>query len=365
MNDGSGDNCEIVDKTKLIVNYIPQGTTEKDLALIFSQIGMIESVRIMKNYKTGYSYGYGFVKYFNANDSAKAIESINGLNYRSKRLKVSYSRPPGHAMKDSNLYISNLPKDFSERDLEQLFSAFGEIIQKNVLKDKHSGLPRGVAFVRFSKGEEAQEAIANLHGKRLATSHLPLLVRVADDHSKQKAAMLLPVDIFKTNQLINTGYLTSPSNMRQPNLPPQLNPNSIISPLHCHHHHLHHNSRNNANSGNHGSLNTSNMCGFASSNAPGGVAMSNTSNYRGNNWHSHFNSQCRISGSSNGPGVGGGSSNAQGAGGTSFNQVQTNATSQNQNNGNNVRNSATIEVIPVVGGNSGGGDSKYTPQNFW
>lgn len=351
MNDGSGDNCEIVDKTKLIVNYIPQGTSEKDLALIFSQIGMIESVRIMKNYKTGYSYGYGFVKYFNAADAAKAIESINGLNYRSKRLKVSYSRPPGHAMKDSNLYISNLPKDFSERDLEQLFSSFGEIIQKNVLKDKHSGLPRGVAFVRFSKGEEAQEAIANLHGKRLATSQLPLLVRVADDHSKQKAAMLLPVDIFKTNQLINSGYLTSPQSMRQQNLPPQLTQNSLISPLHCHHHHLqHHNPPPRNNSGNAGNLNaaTSNMCG-------GGVVA--TSTYR-NNWHNnHFNQSCRVGSSSSNTQVG--SSSNGGGGGYNPPPPQTN------HSNNNGRNAATLEVIPVVGSNSGGGDNKYAGQNFW
>lgn len=81
QNDGSGDSDNI-DKTKLIVNYIPQYTTEEDLALIFSQIGPIESIRIMKNLRTGYSYGYGFVKYLKAEDAAKAIEALSGLNYR-------------------------------------------------------------------------------------------------------------------------------------------------------------------------------------------------------------------------------------------------------------------------------------------
>lgn len=80
---GSGDYRDnVVDKTKLIINYIPQFTTEEDLALIFSQIGQIENIRIMRNYRTGYSYGYGFIKYYREEDAAKAIEAINGLNYR-------------------------------------------------------------------------------------------------------------------------------------------------------------------------------------------------------------------------------------------------------------------------------------------
>lgn len=52
-------------------------------------------------------------------------------------------------MKESNLYISNLPRDITERDLDRIFGEYGEIIQRNVLKDKITGLPRGVAFVRL------------------------------------------------------------------------------------------------------------------------------------------------------------------------------------------------------------------------
>lgn len=81
QNNGSGDSQEI-DKTKLIVNYIPQFTTEEDLAIIFSQIGPLENIRIMRNFRTGYSYGYGFVKYIKSEDATKAIECLNGLNFR-------------------------------------------------------------------------------------------------------------------------------------------------------------------------------------------------------------------------------------------------------------------------------------------
>lgn len=191
QNNGAGDSYSgDIDKTKLIVNYIPQFATEEDLVQIFGPIGNIESIKIMRDYKTGYSFGFGFVKYYKEEDATKAIDALNGFNFRNKRLKVSYSRPPGTDMKDSNLYITNLPKDVTEQDVENLFKDYGEIIQKTVLKDKHTGLPRGVAFVRYARGEEAQAAIANLDGKLLDSAMLPLSVRVAEDHGRQKAQYL-------------------------------------------------------------------------------------------------------------------------------------------------------------------------------
>ncbi|XP_017781414.1 PREDICTED: sex-lethal homolog isoform X2 [Nicrophorus vespilloides] len=188
QNGGAGDGS--FDRTKLIVNYIPQFTTEEDLMGIFMQVGDLESIRIMRNPRSGYSYGYGFVKYIKEEDAAKAIENFNGLQFRNKNLKVSYSRPPSQATKDSNLYISNLPKEFTEDNLVDMFCKYGEIIQKNLLKDKNTGLPRGVAFVRFARGDEAQAAIAELDGLKLDNCPFPISVRVADDHTKQRSQMI-------------------------------------------------------------------------------------------------------------------------------------------------------------------------------
>lgn len=202
---GGGDSVEAgVDKTKLIVNYIPQYTLEGELTSIFANVGPLENVRIMRDHRTGYSYGFGFVKYINAEDAARAIDILNGFKLRNKRLKVSYSRPPGQDMKYSNLYITNLPKNVTEEDMDNLFGEFGEIIQRTVLKDKITGMPRGVGFVRFSKTEEAQSAISALNGKQLENAMLPLSIRVAEDHGKQKAHFLEHVNYGCT--LTGGGY---------------------------------------------------------------------------------------------------------------------------------------------------------------
>lgn len=162
--------------------------TERELYSMFVTVGPVENCRVMKDIKTGYSYGYGFVSFTRPQDAEKAIQQLNGLDIFNKRIKVSFARPNGEDIKDTNLYITNLPRHFNELDLEMLFSSYGNIVQKNLLVDKITGMKRGVGFVRFNRREEAQEAIRNLDGQTLDGSNEPLCVRVAQDHGKKRAA---------------------------------------------------------------------------------------------------------------------------------------------------------------------------------
>ncbi|XP_012252007.1 sex-lethal homolog isoform X2 [Athalia rosae] len=175
-------------RTNLIINYLPQSMTEKELYSMFVTIGPVESCRVMKDYKTGYSYGFGFVNYAKADDAATAIGTLNGLQVQNKRLKVSFARPSGEEIKETNLYVTNLPRNITENQIDNIFNKYGMIVQKNILKDKLTGLPRGVAFVRFDKREEAQEAINGLHGTIPEGGSEPLSVKIAEEHGKQKAA---------------------------------------------------------------------------------------------------------------------------------------------------------------------------------
>lgn len=172
----------------LIVNYLPQHMTERELYSMFITVGPVEYCKVMKDSKSGYSYGYGFVSFLRPQDAEKAIQQLNGLEIFNKRIKVSFARPNGEDIKDTNLYITNLPRHYTDHDLEMLFSPFGSIVQQNLLVDKITGMRRGVGFVRFNRKEEAQEAIRNLNGRILDGSIEALSVRVAQDHGKNRAA---------------------------------------------------------------------------------------------------------------------------------------------------------------------------------
>lgn len=100
------------------------------------------------HFQTGYSYGFAFINYLNEESATRAIKCLNGYTIRGKRLKVSYARPQGEDLRETNLYITNLPRTITEQQLDVIFGKYGHIVQKNILRDKLTGQPRGVAFVR-------------------------------------------------------------------------------------------------------------------------------------------------------------------------------------------------------------------------
>lgn len=66
-----------------------------------------------------------------------------------------------------NIYIGNLSFDTTEDELQQAFSAFGQVATVNIIKDKFSGESRGFGFVEMPTKAEADAAITGLNGTEL------------------------------------------------------------------------------------------------------------------------------------------------------------------------------------------------------
>ncbi|XP_077476717.1 ELAV-like protein 1a isoform X1 [Stigmatopora argus] len=178
-------------KTNLIVNYLPQGMSQDDLRNLFSSVGEVESAKLIRDKVGGHSLGYGFVNYVNPSDAERAIDSLNGLRLHSKTIKVSYARPSSDTIKDANLYISSLPRSMMQKDVEEMFSRFGRIINSRVLVDQSTGMSRGKAFIRFDKRCEAEEAVKNLNGQKPPGATEPISVRFAADPNQVKNTQII------------------------------------------------------------------------------------------------------------------------------------------------------------------------------
>ena len=71
------------------------------------------------------------------------------LNKNKFSFKVSFARPSSDSIKGANLYVCGLHKDFSQSDLEKMFTQFGTIISSKILADSKTG-KRKWAFYFFS-----------------------------------------------------------------------------------------------------------------------------------------------------------------------------------------------------------------------
>jgi len=67
----------------------------------------------------------------------------------------------------NKLYVGNLSYSVRDDDLQQHFSAFGQVQSAKVMMERDTGRSKGFGFVEMSSAEEAQAAIQALHGKNM------------------------------------------------------------------------------------------------------------------------------------------------------------------------------------------------------
>lgn len=63
-----------------------------------------------------------------------------------------------------NIYVGNLAYSAKDQDLEELFSAFGEVSSARVITDRYSGRSKGFGFVEMTSDEDANKAMSETDG---------------------------------------------------------------------------------------------------------------------------------------------------------------------------------------------------------
>lgn len=135
------------DKTRfnnVFVKNLSELTTEEDLNRIFGEFGTLTSFVVMRD-ADGKSKCFGFINFENADDAARAVESLNGRKVDDKEWYVGKAQKKSErevelklrfeqSMKEAadkyqgaNLYVKNLDDSIGDDKLKELFSQFGSI----------------------------------------------------------------------------------------------------------------------------------------------------------------------------------------------------------------------------------------------
>jgi RNA recognition motif-containing protein len=78
---------------KLYVGNLPYQTTEEDLQQLFSQAGVVETVRVMRDQATGRARGFAFVEMATEADAQNAVDTLHDRAYGGRNLTVNEARP--------------------------------------------------------------------------------------------------------------------------------------------------------------------------------------------------------------------------------------------------------------------------------
>ena len=86
----------------LYVSNLGYDVTEPELKKLFSEYGIVNSVRIITDYNTGSSRGFAFVDMPNDSEAEKAMSKLNSKEMNSRAMSVQVARPKEDKGKKSN-----------------------------------------------------------------------------------------------------------------------------------------------------------------------------------------------------------------------------------------------------------------------
>ena len=78
--------------TRIYCGNLPFSTNDDELRGMFEDFGSVNDASIVSDRETGRSRGFGFVD-MDADGAARAIEALDGLDYKGRNLKVNEARP--------------------------------------------------------------------------------------------------------------------------------------------------------------------------------------------------------------------------------------------------------------------------------
>ncbi|XP_057984300.1 polyadenylate-binding protein 7 [Malania oleifera] len=191
--------------TNLYVKNLDLDLTEKLLEEKFSEFGKIVSLIISKD-DNGNSKGFGFVNFENPDDARRALQAMNESQLGSKVMYVARAQKRAEReqilrrqfeekrreqilkCKGSNVYVKNIDDDVNDDELREHFSQCGTITSAKLMRDDR-GISKGFGFVCFSTPEEANKAVATLHGYMFHRK--PLYVAIAQRKDERQAQLQL------------------------------------------------------------------------------------------------------------------------------------------------------------------------------
>mmetsp|Transcript_27936 Transcript_27936/g.87379 ORF Transcript_27936/g.87379 Transcript_27936/m.87379 type:complete len:629 (-) Transcript_27936:396-2282(-) len=155
----------------VFIKNLDKSIDNKALYDTFSAFGNILSCKVATD-ESGASKGYGFVHYETQEAAQMAVTRVNGMLLNGKKVFVGFFVSRKERSTDenekafTNVFIKNLPVEWEDTELNELFAECGTIKSSVVMKAA-DGKSKGFAFVNYETHEEAAKAVEELNGKEV------------------------------------------------------------------------------------------------------------------------------------------------------------------------------------------------------
>ena len=144
-------------KNMIILSGIPFNCDENEIINFIFSFGNFNIDLINIKPRKG-KKSFAYIKFKYPNESDKAITLLNNQKMNGSNITVKHFTPKEEKINRNNLYISNLPNDFTEEELFEIFSKFGKISMLSINKNPNNDYPI-YAQINYENIQDANNAI--------------------------------------------------------------------------------------------------------------------------------------------------------------------------------------------------------------
>ena len=204
MWDERDNNLRYNTQTNLFVKNIPFEVKPREFYEFFLQFGDVCSSKMPED-EDGNHMGYGYINYYDAESASRAIQATDGKEVWGSKLEVKHfqkknERLGNYPSTNNNIYIRNFPPSYSENEINELCSQFGEILSTKISNDD---VNRRFAIVSFVNEDAATNARHSLSGVKLEDGSELFVNHVM---SKQEREKIRSHKILDNNYKLNEQY---------------------------------------------------------------------------------------------------------------------------------------------------------------
>jgi splicing factor 3B subunit 4 len=227
-------------EASVYVGNVDLRVTEEILWELFTQCGPVINVHLPRDKITGEHQGFCFIEFRGEEDADYSIKILHMIKLYGKPIKVNkVSQDKRTQEVGANLFVGNLSEEVDEKQMKDIFTAFGVVLSTKIMRDPESGMSKKYGFVSFDNFDSADDAIKKLNGQYISGKPVEVMYAYKKDtksgekHGSVAERILAanrPVNMFaSSNETGGAPAMTSFPSMMNPNFNLPMQPNVQIT----------------------------------------------------------------------------------------------------------------------------------------
>lgn len=168
----------IRDAKTVFLSNLAYDVEEEQLQEAFKEVGTIEEVRLVKDYK-GRSKGFGYMVLSDQRDVEAALKMdrtpVGGRPVFVSRCNERTNFKFQTGMEKNKLFVKGIPTSISQKELEEIFGKYGTLKEVRLVTYRN-GHSKGLAYVEFVDETSATVALVQTDGMQLGKQALQVAI---------------------------------------------------------------------------------------------------------------------------------------------------------------------------------------------